>query len=369
MIALTGSFDVAVIGAGPAGVAAACALRSLGIGTVLFGESRNSSVEGVSERTLARLRAAGLESAAACAMGPGERTGTWGASEVAAGSEYLVDRSVFDAALAQDATIAGVQRVTQSVASADFREGGWHLQTSAGVFKCKAVLDGRGRHSRGAPLRGPRLVSVSQRFSSEHQGRVRTAVHAMAEGWCWLADDGRGSRWVQVICAPSAVQATADISRRIAESLREIPQRAAFLDGALALGAPTLRAAVARMSPAAPSRGTLRIGDACIAMDPLSGHGIHEALGSARLAAAAIHRYLESDDWDAVSQLMNERTREIWERMTKTAASFYRQQATHAPTPFWTQAASAYESLAVAARFGGQGQVGQERSMPFALGG
>lgn len=369
MTALADSFDVAVIGAGPAGVAAACGLRSLGIGTVLFGESRNTSVEGVSERTLARLRAAGLESAGASVMGPGERTGTWGAAGVAAGREYLVERSVFDAALAKDAADAGVERIAESVVSLKWLEDRWHVQMPSGVFQCRAVVDARGRHARGAPVRGPRLVSVSQRFSSERKGQVRTAVHAMTDGWCWLAEDGRCSRWLQLVCAPSAVQANADIALRIAESLREIPERASFLDGAVAIGAPTVRAAVAKMSPAAPSRGTLRIGDACIAMDPLSGHGIHEALVSARVAVAAIHRFLQSDDWDGVSQYMNERTQEIWERMTKNAAQFYGTQATHSPTPFWTQAASAYESLATAARIGGRGQIGQERSVPFALGG
>jgi flavin-dependent dehydrogenase len=95
----------------------------------------------------------------------------------------------------------------------------------------------------------------------------------------------------------------------------------------------------------------LRIGDACIAMDPLSGHGIHEALASACIAAAAIHAYLQNGDWNAVAQAMNDRICEAWEKMMRTAAYFYRLQAAHAATPFWTHAASAYESLAKAARF------------------
>jgi 2-polyprenyl-6-methoxyphenol hydroxylase-like FAD-dependent oxidoreductase len=245
---------------------------------------------------------------------------------------------------------------------------GWCVRTRRQIIDCRAVIDARGRRARGAPLRGPRLVSVSQRFATAHAGEVRTAIHPMADGWCWLADDGRGTRWVQVIGALSSVQANADVPLRIAESLQAIPEQASFLANSEAVGPPRVRAAVAKMSLAAPSPGMLRIGDACIAMDPLSGHGIHEALVCARVAVSTVHAYLESADWDSVAQVTNERTRETWEKMTSTAAHFYRLQAAHSPTGFWTQAASAYESLATAARFA-QGESPRELPVPFALGG
>ena len=70
---------------------------------------------------------------------------------------------------------------------------------------------------------------------------------------------------------------------------------------------------------------------------------------AAHFAVAGAHTYLERDDWIAVERFMNARAREAWGRMTLAAAHFYRAQAAHLATPFWTQAASAYESLATAA--------------------
>lgn len=364
-----GSFDVGVIGVGPAGVAAACGLRRLGCRVILLGLSRNCSIEGISERTLMRLRAAGLQAAVACVQGPGKRTGMWGGKGVATSREYLIERSAFDAALLEDAVAAGVESDPAMVAAVEPSGSGWCVSTRRRSIACGAVIDARGRRARGAPLRGPRLVSVSQRFSTAGGGVLRTAIHPLADGWCWLADDGQGTRWVQVIGALSSVQANADVPLRIAGSLEAIPGQAAFLEGTATAGVPIVRAAVAKMSPAAPSPGILRIGDACIAMDPLSGHGIHEALVSARLAVTTVHTYLESANWDSVSQVMNERMRESWEKMTTNAAHFYRMQAIHLATGFWTQAASAYESLATAARLGAQGESRRELAVPFGVGG
>jgi flavin-dependent dehydrogenase len=293
----------------------------------------------------------------------------WGGEGVASSREYLIERSAFDAALLEDAAAAGLESEPAMVAAVEASGSLWRVRTRRRTIDCRAVIDARGRRARGAPLRGPRLVSVSQRFSTVQGGTLRTAIHPTADGWCWLADDGRGTRWVQVIGALSSVQANADVPLRIADSLGAIPEQAAFLESAVAVGVPMVRAAVAKMSLAAAAPAMLRIGDACIAMDPLSGHGIHEALVSARVAVATVHSYLESANWDSVAQVMNERTRETWEKMTTNAAHFYGMQASHLATGFWTQAASAYESLATAARIGAQADSRNELAVPFGVGG
>ena len=59
--------EVAVLGAGPAGVATACALRRLGHTVTLFGGGRERGLEGLSARALAELQHRGLTEAAACA--------------------------------------------------------------------------------------------------------------------------------------------------------------------------------------------------------------------------------------------------------------------------------------------------------------
>jgi len=53
--------DVAVLGGGPAGIAAAVRLRSLGLDVQLCSRPRANSMEGLSERSVAALEAARLE--------------------------------------------------------------------------------------------------------------------------------------------------------------------------------------------------------------------------------------------------------------------------------------------------------------------
>jgi hypothetical protein len=83
-----------------------------------------------------------------------------------------------------------------------------------------------------------------------------------------------------------------------------------------------------------------------VAMDPLSGHGIHEALRSATVAVAAANTYLDGGGWGPIERFVNERADDVWARATATAAQFYRAQADCTPTSFWTRTAAAYESLA-----------------------
>ena len=341
--------EVVVVGAGPAAAATACGLRRLGYAVVMIGESRNASVEGVSERTLARLRIAGLLAAAECVRGPGERTGVWGDGVTATSREYIVERSAFDRALLTDAAASGVVTRADWVIALEQSNEGWCVRTRSGDIDCRVVIDARGRRSRGAPLRGPRLAAISQRFQSPGHASLRTVVHPLADGWCWLAEDEEGMRWVQVVGAPGTLQPRHDLSLQIATTLKALPALAASLDGAVAVGPSSVRAAVAKMSIPAPARGMLRVGDAAIAMDPLSGHGLHEALASASVTVAAAHTYLDRDDWIAVEQFVNERAHEVWSRTVAVAAHFYGAQAARIATPFWMQTASAYESLAVAA--------------------
>jgi 2-polyprenyl-6-methoxyphenol hydroxylase-like FAD-dependent oxidoreductase len=110
------------------------------------------------------------------------------------------------------------------------------------------------------------------------------------------------------------------------------------------------RAAVARYSQPSRGQGFLRIGDAAVAMDPLSGNGIHEAIRSARVAVAAVNSYLLGTPWSVVARFVDERARELWRRSVTTAARFYRQQADWAgPAGFWAAATTAYEQAARAA--------------------
>src|SRR5215470_10494286 len=91
--------DVVVVGAGPAGAAAAVALSAKGFSTAVISRGACSGVQGLSTRALVALTEAGLESAAACASEPAARSVFWAGERSERGQEALMERASFDARL------------------------------------------------------------------------------------------------------------------------------------------------------------------------------------------------------------------------------------------------------------------------------
>lgn len=342
------SGEIAVLGAGPAGVATACGLAQLGYRVQLFGYSRTTAIEGLSERTLGLLRRAGLHCAAACVRNPGRRSGFWAGQASAESHEYVVERAVFDDALRSDAASLGVVCRPEWIKGMDPRAGSWGIRTGEGRHQFLAVVDARGRGSRGALIQGPPLLSISQRFSARRPLRgegVQTRIHALENEWYWLAEDGGGSSWLQMVGESRPSGGAREFSARLAGAIASASRVGDRLARSEPIGVPYIRAAAARLSAPACARGLVRAGDASVSTDALSGHGIYEALASASVAVAAAHTYLEKRDWSIVEQFVNERAREVWRAAVSLAARFYKEQALCVPSPFWTRTAAAYESL------------------------
>ena len=386
--------DVAVLGGGPAGAAAALGLACLGYQVTVVSLERSATVEGLSARTIARLEAAGLRSAVATASAPAPRMVCWGEDRGQRGEERIVSRDQFDQALRTDVQVAGVRWINTAASAVRGEESGWVVETGEGTVRCRAVLDARGRRARRHERRGPHLVSwgacvecdrrdTDSPVSSASPAAAvvtqapgvnllapATGVVALDDGWCWIARREAGRAWIQFVGDATEQLSAQDLGNRFKLALEKLPELG-VLPGMHALaemGAqPTppsnpsalaarrfyvspARAAVARYSAPAQAAGYLRIGDAAVAMDPLSGNGIYEALGSAQVAVAAINTWLTGGSWPQIARFLDERAAELWRRCVTAAGSFYRQQAERTSRPFWQQTASAYEHLALEAQ-------------------
>ncbi|MDE2296111.1 MAG: hypothetical protein KGL36_11740 [Gammaproteobacteria bacterium] len=342
------SVDVGVLGAGPAGCAAALGLHRLRYSVAILGRPRPAASEGLGERCVARLLEAGLERAAAAAGRSAPRIGVWAGTRSTRGRECPIDRTAFDEALALDLALAGLRldrRAARAIA-AD-AGGGWRIDTAQGSLRCRAILDARGRRSGGVERLGPRLVAWSERWRIAAGGGPGSAVVAIDDGWCWFARDANGILQRQFICAPRTRLDREQLRERFETATATLQEDAFSTQRAQFLGA-RATAAVMRRADAAPSPGRLRIGDAALALDPLAGHGVHEALQSARVGVAAIHSYLDGTDWTPIARFVRERSDEVWRRAVATAGTFYREQARSLPgAPFWAAAADHYERLSV----------------------
>jgi menaquinone-9 beta-reductase len=86
-----------------------------------------------------------------------------------------------------------------------------------------------------------------------------------------------------------------------------------------------------------------RVGDAALALDPLSGQGVYEALRGARLVATAVISVIRGGDSQPAQRFVAERQEESWISGVRTAAGFYRENADRGA--FWSETAAAYERL------------------------
>ena len=113
-----------------------------------------------------------------------------------------------------------------------------------------------------------------------------------------------------------------------------------------------MRGAELRLNAPALPPGTLVLGDAAVAMDPLSGHGLFWALSSA-LAAVPMLRALVEGEPELAARFHRERVVAAFWRQARIGRDFHR--LVDAPGPFWAarrcwpDAAPAHATVARAA--------------------
>ena len=219
---MTNHDAIVVLGGGPAGAAVAIGLVRLGYTVTLVTEPRRfSSIEGVSERTVAGLRNAGFHSALDAVGDPSPRRVVWNGEINQANTERLVDRCALDQGIRSDLARSGVQVIEGrviTVASADRRhhvtigQDGKRQVLSAGF-----LVEARGRAAPLAQtdrLRGVETVSLLQiwRGPPVPPGSM---IQSFEDGWIWVAIDPAGARYVQL---------TVDVASSDLPSRQDLPR-------------------------------------------------------------------------------------------------------------------------------------------------
>lgn len=134
-------FDVVVLGAGPAGAAAAVALAGKGFTAAVVSKGVTRGVQGLSSRALASLTEAGLMSAARCASGPAERVVFWSGERPQRGREGLAERDVFDASLRSCLQESPIFWWDAAARSITFANDIWQVETNRGPIRGRTLLD------------------------------------------------------------------------------------------------------------------------------------------------------------------------------------------------------------------------------------
>lgn len=303
------SVDVAIVGGGPAGCAAALALRRhapfLSVALIEASDYERPRVGeilpalanpildwlGIGEAVRGKaFRPAPALMAAWGGSGPVETHALFSAR----GHGWHLDRRRFDAALAASAAERGVDvRLSSPLAGVSGGPDNWTLALENGrSLGCRLLIEASGRsravlrHLAPAARPADRLVAYVRFFAEPQAGDPRTLIEARPEGWWYSAVLPEGNR--VIACMTDADLGRAAGFARIGPWREALAATACMpeVDCGNEAGA-LVRAAGTSFASRSCGPGWIAAGDAAATFDPLSAHGMVKALRGGIFAAYA----------------------------------------------------------------------------------
>jgi flavin-dependent dehydrogenase len=368
-------FDVAIIGGGPAGSAAALALsrytnrRAVLIegseyGAMRVGESVSSGIAPI----LAYLGVGDLlsEQEHLAALG---NVAAWGSATAssrdflftAGGHGWLLDRAVFDAALASAAERAGIQVLRgANVIAANFATDTWEIairaHSSFGVF-ARHIIDATGRRCvipRAAGARreaADKLVGLvtRMRFAAPRDQQKTVLIEAVENGW-WYSAPVPGDRLVLAYMtdADQLDRALIGDTERFLSFASTVPLTFARIADGTPVTPPRVWLAESAITRPCVGDGWIAAGDAAASFDPLSSLGIGYAMLSGIQASRAIDHRLRRNEELAVAYEADV-ARHVAAYLIQRQG-LYRLEQRWPRRPFWLRRHAAAELIQSAAR-------------------
>ncbi|WP_355662316.1 flavin-dependent monooxygenase QhpG [Halomonas salifodinae] len=331
--------EVLIAGGGPAGAALAMLLHRAGRRVTLVGRLRDyRAIEGISRRSLQALAGLGLHRAAACAVGPLPRRVTWGGEPRAPNAEWLLPRPAFDAALLADLRGAGI-RVIEARITALASDGDRVRLTLADgrILSAPWGVEARGRAAARRQFRDAAPWSTPAwilRGSTDASPPASAALSLPGGGWAWWSRL-TGQQYLQL----ALPEATLRRARRDPDAWLAARPKLASLWGDAPIQHHYQRPSLLGRTRVREGR-RWRLGDAAMAIDPLSGQGIFNALSSAHGLAPVLNSLLEGQPIAPLERFHQRRQDAQYWRFARAGRDFYRQAAHHAaisgePLSYW----------------------------------
>lgn len=319
---MTQQFDVVIIGGGPAGCAAAIALKKLGVQRVLIAESDDytrprigESIPPDTRRLFSRLGIldAFLAEAHLACLGS---YSSWGSDALGyndflfnpLGTGWHLDRLRFDRFMVEQARLNGAKVLTKySFRQLTSVNGDYPFSLSFSnkeTIRSRFVVDASGRTAKVARRMGvtrkeeDALLFVSaymhsNEFSDFTQVNQLTLLEAVEYGW-WYTARLPGERIIVALASAPKIITQRKLQNAASwwEALQNTRHtRQVVGSGSLPMRVNSWLATSSLLNP--PSGvGWLAIGDAASCFDPISSQGIYKALSQALEAAPAIADYL-----------------------------------------------------------------------------
>jgi flavin-dependent dehydrogenase len=356
------SVDVVILGAGPAGCAAAILLRQRAHSVAILERERQPAFkvgEHLRPEALAELDALDLPARGRSRylrQSPGIRV-AWGSAEIRE-RDYLFDprgaggnvsRRELECALACRAAEAGallLRGATRLDVERD-ADGSWRVTSSAvSDFSClraRWLIDATGRRAwlarrlGSARERIDRLVALAGRLRVRRvpPDADRLLVESSPDGW-----------WYSVVLPDGAMNAVyltdADLIRQLdrdaSRAWRQALERTVHTQRRISVGCPEVDVSVHAAETTLLTRlwgpGWVAAGDAAWTSDPLGGLGVSEAFRSARSVVLALDAALRLEDtqrFDSYARDVNAR----FDALLAARYETYRQDIRWTDRPFW----------------------------------
>jgi menaquinone-9 beta-reductase len=302
LLTASSDFDLAIIGGGPAGTAAAITAARLGAKVVLF-EARDfprhkvcgEFVSGEAVEVLARLLGNQAAADSLIANAPIiARTRLWLGSRViespVSPPAVSISRYELDAKLWHAAQAAGVECRSGCEVSAIAGDSPFELRAAAARVTASAVVVAAGRWSQFTVDRtipsGPRWIGVKAHFR-ESNPNPSTDLYFFNHGYC-------GVQPVQEDIVNACAMVRSDRATSLAEVLRLHPRLAVRAANWTPMMEPVSTAPLIYRPPEPIHNNVAFVGDAAAFIDPFVGDGISIALRSGRLAAKYLGEFFSS---------------------------------------------------------------------------
>jgi flavin-dependent dehydrogenase len=355
---VTGPYDVAIAGGGPAGSALACRIAAAGHSVVIVESSRYHEErigESLAPVVAPLLRELGVWSDF-LKLDPLPSWGTrslWGTSAMQSHSHlqnpyqhgWHVDRRALDDLLAAVAQARGADvwrgRTVRSIHRDADR---WSLDVGSGSrVQARVVVDATGRRSLLARRLGARrmvfdrLVGVGVRWDNAPGDQQYVLVEAHADGWWYSAPIPRGGMITMLmtdvdVCRGRHLRHESEWRTALHATRATVGRIAGARSGTPVRVRPATSIRI-RRTDALP---WLAVGDAALAVDPITGSGVVRALRTAAAAADTVGRLLEtapSKHGDILRSYEHARDLECDEYL-RTRAGYYAVVDDH-DTVFW----------------------------------
>lgn len=340
-------FHILIAGCGPGGAFAAAELLRLGHAvTIVSAPRRRPMMNGLSERCLKALNQHGFNKTLEISDTKATRTAYWGGSVASPNAEYIVDRGRFDAALVEDIRRLGARVITSQIrktsTEADGDKKSVRINYREGGLSGDFLVEARGRRTPvgedGRTQRGPATVALTRAFHG--CGEIsQTAAGSFKDGWWWVASPGTGRALLQFFVDAERAdlhgrkaleQVYADCRDQAPDVNEVVPLTAEAHGPVWAFDATPM------LSAALLSDQMILCGDAAHTFDPLSGHGIFQAMGSGLAAAAVVNTMLHAPENTKLARsYYRQRCEDSFLHFARVGRDFYRTDGQWPEQPFW----------------------------------